>query len=274
MGKLYYHNYREVRMKIDGKQVDMIAWLRDTGGANAVKRFSTQKPLEQPAPEKNALGKDDAANLKIQMQYNKAGMASGVTQNTISSYLSQLQALNTTPFPPQKTAQDTNTVQFNNLKANNAVVTGSFNSVDFRSQAAQANNNAVTVKGKSNIVVGYNGGQQNNLMTITGDSNRLNAGEGVSNSALTINGSKNTVKLAAQASSNTVFVTGSNVKVSIGAQGATAGSNQNWNINVAASNVEVKVENGKATVNVADDLKDKYKVTIDTTAKTVSITAV
>jgi len=259
-------------MQVNGKNVDMLQWLHDTGGANAVKRFATQQATGQTQKAAaKSLTKEDAADLKNQMAYSKALLTPGADATTISSFLAKLKDLQTAP--PAAT-QNTNAVHFTTTDTNAATIKGAFNSVDFHSQTTAETNNTVNVNGEGNIVRGYNGGQTNNTMTITGNANRVLAGSGVSGSGLTVNGAHNTVNLAAEASNNTVAVTGSNVKVNIGSEGLAVGSNQKWNINVAASNVEVNVVNGTASVNMAEDMKDKYKVTIDNTAKSVTVTAV
>jgi hypothetical protein len=260
-------------MKVNGKDADMLQWLHDTGGTNAIKRFATQQTTTQAtnATTANTLSKEAAADLKNQMAYAKAGITPGTEATTISSFLANLKDLQKAPAG---TGQNTNAVQFSTAKTNTATVKGAFNTVDFRSQMALEQNNKVNVNGEGNIVRGYNGGQTNNTMTVTGNANRVLAGGNVSGGTVSINGGHNTVNLATEASNNKVAVTGSNVKVNIGSEGLAAGSNQNWNINVAASNVEVNVANGKATVNMAEELKDKYKVTIDNTAKSVTITAI
>jgi hypothetical protein len=260
-------------MQVNGKNVDVIQWLRDTGGANAIKRFSTQQATTQTTQSNTpkALSKENALALKTQLAYNKAGVAPGADADTISTFLAKLKDLAATV---PAAARNTNAVQFNDTKTNTATVKGAFNSIDFRSQAALEQNNTVTVTGEGNIVRGYNGGQTNNTMNVTGNANRVIAGQNVSGSAVTLNGAHNTVNLGTEASGNTVAVNGNNVKVNIGSEGLAAGSNQNWKISVAASNVEVSVVNGKASVNMAEELKDTYKVTIDNTAKSVTITAV
>jgi hypothetical protein len=264
-------------MKVDGKNVDMLQWLKDTGGANAIKRFSTQQVQNQATQQTTPaqkLSTEDAAALKIEMQYAKAGVVPGVTEDTtLSSYLTQLKALqtSTTPAAANTGAAAPKTTGTN---GNTTAVTGKNNTVDFSSNSGQVNNNTVTVNGHGNVVRGFNGGQQNNAFTITGSSNRLFAGNDVTNSTVNVQGGGNTVTLASQASNNTVSVTGNNVKLAIGSEGLTAGSNQNWNISVAASNVEVNVVNGQASVSMSDELKNNYKVSIDNTAKTVSITPI
>jgi hypothetical protein len=260
-------------MQVNGKNADILQWLHDTGGTNAVKRFATQQTAEQSqkATGAKALSKEDAAHLKNQLAYNKAGLTSGTEADTISSFLAKLKDLETTPAAATK---NTNAVQLPANATNKAAVKGSFNSVDFGTQTGTAQKNTINVTGEGNIIRGYNGGQTNNTMNVTGNTNRVLAGQNVSSTAVTLNGGHNTVNLASEASNNAVAVTGNNVKVSIGSEGLAAGSNQNWKINVAASNVEVNVVNGKATVNMSDELKDKYKVTIDNTAKSVTITAV
>ena len=260
-------------MKVNGKNVDMLQWLHDTGGANAIKRFATQQTTGQPhnGTTAKAMSKEIAANLQNQLAYAKAGMTPAANADTISSFLAKLKDLS---VAPPAAGHNTNAVQFNNAAANTTNVKGTFNSIDFRSQTALERNNTVNVNGEGNIVRGYNGGQTNNTMTVTGNANRVLAGQDVGNNAVTVSGGHNTVNLASEASGNTVAVTGNNVKVNIGSQGLASGSNQNWNINVAASNVEVNVTNGTATVNMAEAMKDNYKVTIDNTAKTVTITAV
>jgi hypothetical protein len=263
-------------MKVDGKNVDMLQWLKDTGGANAIKRFSTQQVQNQASQQTTParkLSTEDAAALKIQMQYAKAGVVPGVTQDTtLSSYLTQLKALQTsTTLAAANGAAATQTAGTN---GNTTAVTGKNNTIDFSSNSGQVKNNTVTVNGHSNVVRGFNGGQQNNAFTVTGSANRLFAGNNVTNSTVNVQGGGNTVTLASQASNNTVSVTGNNVKVAIGSEGLAAGSNQNWNISVAASNVEVNVVNGQASVNMSDELKNEYKVSIDNTAKTVSITPI
>ncbi len=260
-------------MKVNGKNIDMLQWLHDTGGANAIKRFATQQTggQTQNSSTAQALSKEAAANLRNQLAYGKAAMVPGSNADTISSFLANLKDLSAAPPAAIK---NTNAVQFTNAAANTANVKGTFNSIDFRSQTALELNNTVTVNGEGNIVRGYNGGQTNNAMNVTGNANRVLAGQNVANGAITVNGGHNTVNLASEASGNTVAVTGNNVKVNIGSQGLASGSNQNWNINVAASNVEVNVANGTATVNMAENQKDNYKVTIDNTAKTVTVTAV
>jgi hypothetical protein len=260
-------------MQVNGKNVDILQWLHDTGGTNAVKRFATQQAAgqTQKATGAKALSKEDAANLKNQLAFNKAGLTPGTEADTISSFLAKLKDLETTPAAA---TQNTNAVQLPANATNKATVKGSFNSVDFGTQTGTAQNNTINVTGEGNILRGYNGGQANNTMNVTGNTNRVLAGQNVSSTAVTLNGGHNTVNLAGKASNNAVAVTGNNVKVSIGSEGLAAGSNQNWKINVAASNVEVNVVNGKATVNMSDELKDNYKVTIDNTAKSVTITAV
>jgi hypothetical protein len=260
-------------MIVNGKNVDMLQWLHDTGGGNAVKRFAAPQTTGQTENVSTAktLSKEDAANLKNQLAYAKAGITPGAGADTISSFLAKLKDLQAAP---PAAGQNTNAVQFGNAAANAATVKGSFNSVDFQSPSALEQNNTVAVNGEGNIVRGYNGGQTNNTVNVTGNSNRVLAGQNVSNSAVTLNGAHNTVNLAEESSGNTVAVNGSNVKVNIGSAGLAAGSNQNWNINVSASNIEVSVVNGKATVNMAEDLQDKYTVTIDNTAKSVTVTPV
>jgi hypothetical protein len=261
-------------MKVNGKNVDILQWLHDTGGANAVKRFATDQAAgqTQKASAPKNLSKEEAANLRNQLAYNKAGLTPGTDADTISSFLAKLKDLQASP---PAAGQNTNSVQFNATGANAANVKGAFNSIEFKSPAAALElNNTINVNGEGNILRGYNGGQTNNTMNVTGNTNRVIAGGNVSNSAVTLSGAHNTINLASEASNNTVAVTGSNVKVNIGSEGLAAGSNQKWNIAVAASNVEVNVVNGKATVTMAEELKDKYKVTIDNTAKSVTITAV
>jgi hypothetical protein len=260
-------------MQVNGKQVDALQWLRDTGGANADKRFTTKQSAAGAAESaKPSLTKDQAALLKNQMKLNKAQVVTGMSSDNISTYLSQLKALQ--PATQTTAIIDTNSVNFSSPKTNTASISGKNNSVDFRSTTGIVNDNSVTLSGNGNTVRGYNGGQKNNTLAITGDTNRVFAGQGVSGAAVTVKGSNNHVTLAENASNSSVTITGQNVKVSIGSEGLTAGSNQNWKISVAADNVEVTMVNGKASVNMAEDMKDKYKVTIDDTKKTVSVTAV
>jgi hypothetical protein len=264
-------------MKIDGKNVDMLQWLKDTGGNNAIKRFSAQQTAAQASQQNTTAPKkltnEAAAALKTQMQFSKAGIVSGMTtDNTLASYLGQLKALQTATAPTAGvTAAAT---QAANANGNATTVTGANNTVNLNEGAGLVKNYTVTVNGAGNSITGYNGGQQNNAVTVSGNANRMLAGENVRNSTVTVKGGENTVNLASNASNNTVAITGENVKVSIGTEGLSSGSNQNWNISVAASNVEVSVFNGKATVTMADELKDKYKVVVDNTAKSVTITAI
>lgn len=260
-------------MQVNGKPVDTIQWLRETGGANADKRFSsTQSTVKPDTTKKVTLDKDESALLKSQVQFNKASVAPGMTPDKVSTYISQLKALQ----PPAQTttlASSTNSVSFTSPKTNTAAVTGNNNYIDFRSNTAGVDNNTITVTGNENVARGYNGGQKNNTVTITGDSNRTYAGQGVSNTSITIKGGKNNVSLADNASANKVSIAGNNVKVSLGSAGLAAGSNQNWNISVAANNVEVNVVNGQATVAMANEDTSKYNVTVDNVKKTVSVTA-
>jgi hypothetical protein len=270
-------------MKVDGKEVNALQWLRDTGGKNAIKRFSGnqagEQAIQKAAVDRVTLSREATAALKAQMQYNKASVLSGtnVAASTadIYSMLPQQRAAQTTPAAQnvQATPPDTNRVEFNNAKTNKAVVKGSNNTVDFRANAGPVRDNTLNVAGEGNLVRGYNGGQKNNTMTVTGDTNRLYTGQAVADTVVTVKGSENTVNLGTRASGNTVSVTGNNVKVSISSAGQTAGANQNWKIDVAANDIEVAVVNGKAQVNMADELKGTYKVTIDDAAKTVSVTA-
>jgi hypothetical protein len=259
-------------MQVNGKQVDALQWLRETGGVNAEKRLSTPQPSSTKKTDKITISKDEASALKNQMQIAKAGVIPGANSDTISSYLTQLKAL--APTTPSAITKDTNTVTFTTPTTNTASAKGKNNTIDFRSEMGVVSNNSVTTTGNNNIVRGYNGGQKNNTMAVTGDTNRIYAGQGVSTTAISVKGEKNNVTLAENASNNKVSVSGNNVKVSIGTEGLTPGSNQNWNISVAASNMEVTVTNGKASVNMAEDMKDKYKVTIDDAKKTVSVTPV
>ena len=259
-------------MQVNGKPVDTIQWLRETGGANADKKFSsTQSTVKPDTAKKTTLDKDESALLRSQVQLNKASVAPGMTPDKVSTYISQLKALQ----PPAQTAlaSSTNNVSFTSPKTNTSAVTGSNNYIDFRSNTAGADNNSITVTGNENVARGYNGGQKNNTMTITGDSNRMYAGQGVSNTSITVKGGHNNVSLADNASANKVSIAGNNVKVSLGSAGLAAGSNQNWNISVAANNVEVNVVNGQATVAMANEDKSKYNVTVDNVKKTVSVTA-
>jgi hypothetical protein len=267
-------------MQVNGKQVDAIQWLRDTGGKNAIKRFSPNQAPAAAAPEKTAISKQDAADLKNQLLLNKVSVVPGITTTAASSALSMLSQLKTAQTPvvaPQNTkpaAPNMNTINFNNAATNTATVNGGNNTVDFRSKTGVAQKNTVAITGNNNIVRGYNGGQTNNTITVGGDANRLYAGQNVSNTTANIKGAGTTVNLGENASNNTVAVTGNNVKVEIGTQGLSAGSNQGWNINIAANDVQVSIVNGKATVTMADDLKDKYKVTINDQTKSVNVVAV
>ena len=264
-------------MKVNGTQVDALQWLQETGGTNAIKRFSAQQVQAQSTQKKPsdqlALSKEDAAALKMQVQYNRAGIVPGAAADAMTSYLAQLKAQKALAAEQPTAAHANNTVSTGPAKTNTTAVTGKNNSVDFRAPTGTAQNNAVTVAGEGNIVQGYNGGQKNNTITVTGDTNRLFAGENVSNSAATLEGSRNTVNFGADASGDTVAVKGSGVKVSIGSAGLAEGSNQNWKISVEADNVDVSVVNGKATVNMSDEQKSKYEVSIDDAAKSVSIMA-
>jgi hypothetical protein len=270
-------------MKVDGKEVNALQWLRETGGNNAIKRFSenqtSQQATQKAAGDHVTLSREATAALKAQMQFNKASVLTGISATTaptdIYTLLAQQKAAQATTVPQtvQPAPPDTNQVEFNNAKTNKTQVTGNYNTIDFRANAGPVRDNTINLAGEGNLVRGYNGGQKNNTMTVAGDTNRLYAGQGVAHTAVTVKGSQNTVNLGTQASNNAVSVTGNNVKVSIGSAGQTAGSNQNWKINVAANDVEVAVVNGTAQVNMADELKSKYKVTIDDAAKTVSVTA-
>jgi hypothetical protein len=191
--------------------------------------------------------------------------------DNISSYLNQLRALQPST---QTTIPVTNTINLNASAGNQGTANGKNNTIDFRSNSGNVKSNSVMVSGNGNSVIGYNGGQETNTMAVTGDSNRIFAGQNVSNNSVKVTGGKNNIALAENASQNSVTVKGNNVKVSIGSQGITNGSNQNWNISVAADNVEVQVVNGKASVNIAENMKDKYKVSIDNTNKTLSVTTV
>jgi hypothetical protein len=195
-----------------------------------------------------------------------------MTGNKVSEYLNQLNELK--PATPGPKAADSNRVDFDSSKTGSATVNGINNTVDFRSAAGGVENNSVAVTGGGNTVRGYNGGQKNNTVAVTGDGNRVYAGQGVSNAAVTVKGNASSVTLGENASGTTVAVSGNNVKVTVGSQGLAAGSNQNWNISIAADGVEVSVVNGKASVMTPDAVKDNYKVEIDDAKKTVSVTAV
>jgi hypothetical protein len=266
-------------MQVNGKQVDAIQWLRDTGGKNAIKRFSPDQAQAATASAKTTLSKQGAADLKNQLLLNKVSVVPGITTAATSSAISMLAQLKSAQTPAvsqfaKPAAPNTNTVDFNNTATNTASVNGGNNTVDFRSKTGAAQKNTVAITGQNNIVRGYNGGQTNNTITVAGDANRLYAGQNVSNTTANIKGGGNTVNLGENASNNTVAVAGNNVKVEIGTQGLAAGSNQGWNINVAANDVQVSIVNGKATVAMADDLKAKYKVTIDDLTKSVNVMAV
>jgi len=259
-------------MQVNGKQVDALQWLRETGGANAIKRLSTEQSTSTKKSDKVTLSKDDAAAMKNQMNIAKASVIPGANTDTISSYLTQLKALASTT--PSVLTKDTNTVTFTTPAINTVSAKGKNNTIDFRSDTGVVKSNSVMVTGNENIVRGYNGGQKNNAMTVNGDTNRIYAGQNISNTTMSVKGGKNNVTLAENASNNKVAIIGNNVKVSIGTEGLSQGSNQNWNISVAADNTEVTISNGKASVNMAQDIKDNYKVTIDNAKKTVSVTPV
>jgi hypothetical protein len=264
-------------MEVNGRQVDALQWLRETGGKNAIKRFARQPDDEatqsQKPTDKVTLSTEAALALKAQMQYTKAGV---VAPSGLAGIYAGLAKTTPSPgSPPADSVRDssTNAVQFNTTDANSADVNGAHNAVDFRSRNAPVRNNTVTVTGDGNLVRGYNGGQKNNTITVTGDSNQVYAGENVSNTAVAVRGGENTVNLATDASNNSVAVTGTNVKVSIGSAGQNAGSNQNWTVSVAADDVDVAIVNGKAEVKLSEEQQEKYKVTVDNAAKTVSVIA-
>jgi uncharacterized glyoxalase superfamily protein PhnB len=259
-------------MQVNGKKVDVLEWLRETGGANAVKRFSAEQSSSVKKSDKATLSKDDAAALKSQMQIAKAAVIPGANTDAISSYLAQLKALESAT--KATVTKDTNTVAFTTPTTNSASTKGINNTVDFQSTMGVVNNNTVAVTGNGNIVRGFSGGQKNNTMTVTGDTNRIYAGQSVSNTTMSVKGGNNSVTLSENASNNNITISGNNVKVAVGTAGLEPGSNQNWTISVAADNVEVSVVNGKASVNMAQGMEDKYKVTIDNAKKTVSVTAV
>ena len=262
-------------------KVDILQWLHDTGGNNAIKRFSTDtiNQQTQQSAQSNAqpaakvtLSKNDVATLKASMQYNRAAQIVGFSGGNVIN-LSSLTGNTALPAAPVKTPVDTNQTNFNpgSKSTNKATVTGKNNTVNFTSSFGNAANNTVSVNGNQNMVRGYNGGQTANNISITGNANTLMAGEATAKNTISVQGQNNAINLGSNASSNTLAVKGNNVSISMGSQATGAANSQGWNITVNANNVNVQVVNGKATVNVAEEDKNKYTISINNETKSINV---
>lgn len=262
-------------MKVEGKDVEALKWLKETGGRNAIKRFSNQTVSEGAGKTHQGINAESSAVLKAQTQYAIADQLSGGSAGTTAldmlNELAQKRGAVVKTNDPQGDSKG-NSVLFTNIKANNVTVNGTANAVNFHSQSSPVRNNTVMVNGEGNQIRGYNGGQTGNSMDVAGDANRVFAGEGVSRSTVTVEGNENIVNLGTEASNNQVTIAGNNSKITIGTQGLNSGSNQNWKINVQGNNVEVNIFNGKVDVKMAEEEKNKYKITIDEIKKSVEIT--
>jgi len=272
-------------MEVNGRQVDMLSWLKETGGASAVKRFKTPsttaaaQTTSSSTADRVTLSREAVAALRTQVQYNSAGALlgqSGVppsTSGTMNELLQQVNPLNALPPTAAEMVAKNNTVRVNpaDVAANAINANGTGNIVDFTGEG-RARNNAVTVNGDANYIRAYNGGQQGNAVSVTGSDNRVYAGAGAQGNNVTVKGSGSTVSQGEETAGTAVTIAGNNVTVSFG--GNNAAANKNWKVSVTASDVEVNVVNGKAGVNMAQDLKDKYTVTIDNERRTVSVAAV
>jgi hypothetical protein len=216
-------------------KADMISWLRQTGGFSAIKRFSSDQTQSQTSSVLQSLLQKKSANPAFSSGNNAAGT----------------------------------TVYGQSGKSN--VVDAKGNRVDFASRYGAGNDNAVTINGEKNYVRGYNGGQKNNIFDITGNGNRLFAGQNASGNTMKINGGGNLAMFADGAADNKLDIKGDNVRVNFGMAGGSA-ANSGWNIQVATNNVEITISDGKAQVKVADEMKDKLAIKIDENSKTVSVT--
>jgi hypothetical protein len=265
-------------------KVDILQWLHDTGGNNAIKRFSTDtinqqtqqsaQSNQQPAA-KVTLSKNDVATLKASMQYNRAAQIVGFSGGNVIN-LSSLASTTALPAAPVKATAETNRTSFNPepKSTNTANVSGKNNMVDFTSSYGRATNNNVTVTGNRNMVRGYNGGQTANSISIKGNTNTLMAGEATVKNTISVQGQNNAINLGSNASSNTLVVKGNNVSISMGSQATGAANSQGWNIDVNANNVNVQIVNGTATVNVAEEDKNKYSISINNETKSISVASV
>lgn len=216
--------------------MDIIQWLRDTGGKNAIQRFSSQNVQTLPKPtaqttqsaaQKPAAEYAPSAKNLSAPTYDKAGTINGTLNNTI----------------------------------------------DFSSNLGIAAKNNITVEGQNNYVRGYNGTQKNNTINIAGNGNRILAGPNTANNTMQVTGSGNAVLFAQDAANNKLSIQGNNVKVNMGMAGGPS-ANNGWNIHVNANNVEVSISNGKAKVNVAETMKDRLKISIDEKTRTVSVSEI
>jgi hypothetical protein len=258
-------------------KVDILQWLKDTGGKNADSRFS--KPLKTENTDtantaKISLNSNQISALKSNRLYDTASQLLGFNKNTDTvDILSNLAArpLQAVPQAKTKAAADTNRVQFTQVAnaSNKANVTGSNNVVDFTSNGAFTNKNTVTINGNQNTVRGYNGGQTSNLTNITGNTNRVMMGQNTATNTMAITGNNSFISLGDQVSSNKITVTGNNVSISVGSQGS--GSNSGWTMNINAGNVNVSIVNGKASVNTGAMDISKYNISVNNETKTISV---
>jgi hypothetical protein len=263
-------------------KVDILQWLHDTGGNNAIKRFSADSATEQSQsaqtgtkPAANVtLSKNDAASLKSSLQYNRVAQIVGFSGGNVIN-LSNPTNSTTMPVTQAKTPVDTNRVNFNRESdsTNTAAVTGKNNVVDFSSPYGYSANNKVAITGNRNTIRGYNGGQSANTVSITGNSNSIMAADETAKNTVSVIGNNNNAALGSNTASNTVSVKGNSVSVLIGSQAEGENSNQGWNISVSADNINVQIVNGKAQVNVSDQDKNKYQISINNDTKSVVVSS-
>lgn len=267
-------------MQVNGRQVDMLSWLKETGGNSSVKRFKTASTTaaEPAAGDRLTLSSEAAAALRTQVRYNSAGSLlslNGVpptTEETMNELLQRINPLNDLPPTAADLVNAESTVRFNpgQQQQNTVNARGIGNVVDFTGSGTAANN-TVMVQGNANYVRAYNGGQNGNTLMVQGDDTRIYAGSGSSSNMVDMKGSGNTVSLGEQNNGNSIRVSGSNVTLNM--SGNASGSNGAWTVSVAASNVDVSILDGKGSVNMADALKDTYKISIDNEKRTITVSA-
>ncbi|MDD5672793.1 MAG: hypothetical protein PHC61_01400 [Chitinivibrionales bacterium] len=263
-------------------KIDILQWLKDTGGKNADSRFKpsdTQTPNENQSTSKISFNTNQVNALKADQKYNYASQLLGF--NKISDtvdIISNLAArpLKAVPQQPQNQSVNTNRVDFNQAGngTNKATVTGNYNVVDFTSNSKLSSKNNVTVNGSQNTIRAYNGGQTNNSVQVTGNTNKMLIGNNASNNTLAISGASNSITLGEQASQNQVSIKGNNVSVSMGGEGLASGGNQQWKIDVNGSDVNVSIVNGKASVNVGAGKESQYKIAVNDLNKTISVSMI
>jgi hypothetical protein len=261
-------------------KIDILSWLKQTGGRNFINRRAEERAAQQPAQTQPAatkvtLSKSAIASIKAENQINLVNQVTNARQTeTLPVDILKLDSPRPPKPPSVRNNPANNQVNFgagNAGTTNTATVNGRTNTVDFTANAQVATNNKVAVTGDANLVRGYNGGQNNNTVNIQGSNNRLMFGQNAGSNTVTAVGNGNRIELGSTSGAN-VQVTGSNVNISVGgAQGGNTAADSGWTVNINASNVTVFIKNGTAELTGSDKEKERLTITIDKNNKKIQV---